>query len=135
MIDVDHFKRLNDTYGHLNGDRVLQGISALLLRNVRKSDVVCRFGGEEFALLLPDTTAQSATELMDRIRRKIQKFRFTGTMDEPIQVTISAGIAHVNTSQGLSKSPKEVISDALALADKQLYIAKESGRNQVCANG
>lgn len=135
MIDVDHFKLLNDTFGHLNGDRVLQEMAKLLLQNVRKSDVVCRFGGEEFALLLPDTTLKSAMELLDRIRRKIQRHRTRGIHGEFLKVTLSAGVTLVQTHQSLVRPIREVISEAMSDADEQLYLAKEGGRNQVRGAG
>jgi diguanylate cyclase (GGDEF)-like protein len=134
MIDVDYFKRLNDTYGHLNGDLVLQQLATLLLKNVRKSDLVCRFGGEEFVLLLPDTPLKAASDLVERIRRKIQKARIPGTEGLTLKVSISAGVTEVKSLEGLTRSPKEVISESLALADEQLYLAKEHGRNQVFVN-
>lgn len=134
MIDVDHFKRLNDTYGHLNGDIVLQALAKLLAQNVRKSDVVCRFGGEEFALLLPDTSLKSAMELVERVRQKIQRHRIRGLQGEALRVTISAGVSLVPTTQGLSRPGREIISEAMAAADEQLYQAKSQGRNQVCAS-
>jgi diguanylate cyclase (GGDEF)-like protein len=133
MIDVDHFKSLNDTYGHLSGDLVLQHLASLLMNNVRKSDLVCRFGGEEFALLLPDTSEKSAYELLDRIRRKVQRSKPTGSQGEALKLTLSAGVSSVNTQQGLSRSSKEVLDEALATADEQLYAAKTGGRNQVRA--
>ncbi|MBX2860013.1 MAG: GGDEF domain-containing protein [Vampirovibrio sp.] len=135
MMDVDFFKKLNDTYGHLNGDLVLKHLSAMYVQNVRKSDLVCRFGGEEFTILLPDTELDAARELMDRIREKISETVVTGVNGEKIHVTISAGVAQVDAGQltGSKRKTMEVISNALALADKQLYVAKEEGRNQVCA--
>lgn len=133
MIDVDHFKKLNDTYGHLNGDLVLQQLATLLLKNVRKSDVVCRFGGEEFALLLPDTPLKAAVDLVDRIRRKVQKMRISGTHGEQLKVTLSAGVAIVHSTHGLVRPSREVISESLSEADAHLYEAKETGRNQVRA--
>ncbi len=133
MVDVDFFKRLNDSFGHLIGDQVLCRLADLFHSNVRRSDVVARFGGEEFALLLPDTTLTSATELMERIRREVQQVVCRGMSGEPVQFTISAGIAQIDPTHGLSKPSREVISEALAYADEQLYLAKESGRNRVCA--
>jgi diguanylate cyclase (GGDEF)-like protein len=133
IIDLDHFKKLNDTYGHLSGDIVLKTLARLFDKNVRKSDLVCRFGGEEFVLLLPDTTLKSAEDLINRIRTKVEKLTIKGNSGEPIHVTLSAGLAQVNTINELHRPVQEVISDALAISDQQLYLAKDKGRNQICA--
>lgn len=132
LVDVDHFKRFNDTYGHLSGDLVLKALAELFTQNLRRSDVVCRFGGEEFAILLPDTGIQSAVELMERVRQSVEKLQLTGINGEPLTVTISVGVAEVDTQPKVSPHRSE-ISEALALADEQLYVAKDHGRNRVCA--
>jgi diguanylate cyclase (GGDEF)-like protein len=132
MIDVDHFKRLNDTYGHLAGDRVLKALADLFQQNVRRSDVVCRFGGEEFAFLLPDTHAQSACELLERIRKKVERLRIRGSQGEAIRTTISAGVMQVDVTHSMGRPLQEVISEALTEADEALYQAKSSGRNRIC---
>lgn len=131
LVDVDHFKRFNDTYGHLSGDLVLKTLAELFTHNLRRSDVVCRFGGEEFAILLPDTGLKSAVELMDRVRQNVQKLELRGFNGEPLKVTISVGVAEVDTKPKVSPHRSE-ISETLALADEQLYEAKHRGRNQVC---
>ncbi len=131
LVDVDHFKRFNDTYGHLSGDLVLKALAELFTQKLRRSDVICRFGGEEFAILLPDTNLKSAVELMDRVRQTVEKLSITGLHGETLQVTISVGVAEVNTLPKASLHRSE-ISDTLALADEQLYEAKNHGRNQVC---
>ncbi|HEY9745226.1 MAG TPA: sensor domain-containing diguanylate cyclase [Oculatellaceae cyanobacterium] len=131
LVDVDHFKRFNDTYGHLSGDLILKALAELFTKNVRRSDVVCRFGGEEFAILLPDTSLKAAADLMERIRQSVEQMELRGVNGEPLRVTISSGLALVDTRprQGAHRSE---ISESLAAADEQLYIAKEKGRNQVC---
>lgn len=131
LIDVDHFKTFNDTYGHLSGDLVLKALAELFSHNLRKSDVVCRFGGEEFAILLPDTGLKSAVELMDRVRQNVEKLQLHGLNGEMLRVTISVGLSEVNTRPRASAHKSE-ISESLAIADEQLYRAKEKGRNQVC---
>lgn len=130
LIDVDHFKRFNDTYGHLSGDRVLKALAELFGQKLRRSDVVCRFGGEEFAVLLPDTSLKSAVELMERVRKTVEKLQIEGFHGEALKVTISVGVAEVNTLPKASPHRSE-ISETLALADEQLYAAKNNGRNQV----
>ncbi len=130
MIDIDHFKSVNDTYGHLSGDIILKEFAALIGQNSRKSDLLCRFGGEEFALMLPETTIHSATELLERLRRKTEKKVFQ-TPAGNIKVTFSAGINLIETAQELWKEPMQVISEGLARADEALYEAKQLGRNRI----
>ncbi len=133
MIDVDHFKKFNDTYGHLNGDVVLRELAQIFTHSLRKSDLVCRFGGEEFSILLPDTSFKAATDLLERIREKVSQALINGIDDEEMKASISVGLAQVNTTQNLSQPSRDLISESLALADEQLYLAKEQGRNKVCA--
>lgn len=131
LVDVDHFKRFNDTYGHLSGDLILQGLASLFSGKMRKSDVICRFGGEEFAILLPDTSLKSAAELMERVRQNVEEMTLSGFNGERLQVTISVGLTAVNTRPKAGPRQSE-ISEALAIADEQLYLAKRQGKNQVC---
>lgn len=132
LIDVDHFKALNDTYGHLNGDRVLERLAQLLLQNVRRSDVVCRFGGEEFVLLLPSTPLKAAADLTERIRKAIESMGLKGLEGESIPVTVSAGVTEIRMDGSVGEPTRQIISQALAQADEKLYQAKETGRNRVC---
>lgn len=133
LIDVDHFKKLNDTCGHLNGDKVLTRLGELFDKSVRKSDVVCRFGGEEFAILIPDTGIRAATDLIERVRRSVEKNPVIGIDGETMPVTISAGVMPVSIAGKSDKrTAPEIISHALSQADERLYHAKKSGRNQVC---
>jgi diguanylate cyclase (GGDEF)-like protein len=131
LVDVDHFKRFNDTYGHLSGDLVLKALAEKFTQNLRRSDVICRFGGEEFAILLPDTSLKSSVELMERVRQSVEKMELIDFTGESLKVTISIGVAAVNTLPKASPHHSEV-SDTLALADEQLYKAKDNGRNRVC---
>jgi diguanylate cyclase (GGDEF)-like protein len=131
LVDVDHFKKFNDTYGHLSGDLILKALAELFTKNVRRSDVVCRFGGEEFAILLPDTSLKAAVDLMERIRQSVEQMELRGINGEVLHVTISSGLALVDT-RPRDGAHRSEISEALALADEQLYIAKEQGRNRVC---
>lgn len=132
MIDVDFFKQLNDTYGHLSGDCVLKALAERFLKSVRKSDVVCRFGGEEFAILLPDMPMHAATDLVERIRRSVADTPVPGVAGEALKVTVSIGLAPVvlNT-ETIKQDPQVIISEALSQADMALYQAKNAGRNQV----
>jgi diguanylate cyclase (GGDEF)-like protein/PAS domain S-box-containing protein len=123
MIDIDHFKRFNDTYGHEVGDRVLEEVGNLLRANIRGEDIACRYGGEEFLLILPDTLPESLKERADGIRTKIRNLRITH-QDEELTITISAGVS-------LLPHHGPGIDTALKAADASLYQAKADGRDQV----
>ncbi|WP_064093420.1 GGDEF domain-containing protein [Rossellomorea aquimaris] len=123
-IDIDHFKRVNDQYGHDNGDQVLKQLSILIKENVRKRDLVARKGGEEFVVLLPNITSEEGRTLAENIREVVEHHAFTLTNGEHISCTISIGMAHFPTD---SSSSQNIIK----LADKALYQAKERGRNRV----
>jgi two-component system cell cycle response regulator len=127
MVDLDHFKAINDSYGHVVGDEVLRGVSATLQREARTVDIVARFGGEEFVVVLPETGAEGALALAERIRARI-----AGTPPVPggeygwLRVTVSIGVATVPESR--ASTPEELIG----VADEALYRAKAEGRNRVC---
>lgn len=122
--DIDHFKDINDRYGHLVGDRVLKSVACELLQGLRRIDMVCRVGGEEFALVLPDTPPEAAREVVTRIQVGIANLRMTDpTADEPLRVTISFGGASFPEA-GLS--PVELYRKA----DEMLYLSKQRGRNR-----
>lgn len=123
MIDIDHFKRMNDEYGHLMGDDVLRQISTIFSQNLRKVDVGCRYGGEEFTIIVPETTGEDAYYVADKLRRVIQTTVFPGV---PSAVTISAGVA----SYPANGDNRDALIKA---ADEALYSAKQSGRNTVVA--
>ncbi len=122
MVDIDHFKKINDTYGHLNGDRVLVQLASILKKTVRISDIVCRYGGEEFAVILPDTDEQNGFILAERLRQKIEKNIFY-LSEKTIRVAITIGISSLsNTNYTLNK--------IIEAADKALYYGKNNGRNR-----
>jgi diguanylate cyclase (GGDEF)-like protein len=125
MADIDQFKRLNDEFGHLLGDEVLRQVSSLFHQQLRKIDVVCRYGGEEFAILLTQTNAAQAIAIAEKLRRLVEGFQFPGV---PRTVTISAGVAAFPTH---GKTRDEVIR----AADNGLYAAKQAGRNRACLTG
>ncbi len=127
LTDIDHFKSVNDTYGHPVGDKVLAGVARVLARCVRTVDVVARYGGEEFAIVLEETDGQGAVQLAERIRQEVSKLRFDSEQG-PFQVTLSLGVA-VYPEHGRAK---KVLIDH---ADQALYRAKESGRNRVVFYG
>jgi diguanylate cyclase (GGDEF)-like protein len=122
MADIDQFKRLNDEFGHVLGDEVLRQVSSLFHQQLRKIDVVCRYGGEEFGILLTQTSAQHAMKIAEKLRKMVEGWQFPGV---PRTVTISAGTAafpdHGTTRDELVKA-----------ADSALYAAKQAGRNKVC---
>lgn len=122
MTDIDQFKRLNDEFGHLLGDEVLRQVSSIFHQQVRKIDVVCRYGGEEFALLLTQTTADQAMAVAEKLRRMVEMWQFPGV---PRTITISAGVAAFPV-HGRTRD------DIVRAADSGLYAAKQNGRNRVC---
>ncbi|HUR37666.1 MAG TPA: sensor domain-containing diguanylate cyclase [Terriglobales bacterium] len=121
MLDIDNFKKLNDEFGHLLGDEVLRQVSSILQQHLRKGDVVCRFGGEEFAIVLPQANNESAMEVADKLRRTIEAYHFPGV---PRPVTVSAGTAQFPE---FGETRDEIVS----AADAALYTAKQAGRNCV----
>jgi len=124
MIDLDRFKQVNDTQGHLAGDSALRKLGDLLRREVRSVDTVGRYGGDEFVVLLPETAPHGATIFAERVRQRIQVMDF-GTPDRPLSVTVSIGVASV-------PDPRATTPETfLALADAALYRAKGDGRNVV----
>jgi diguanylate cyclase (GGDEF)-like protein len=126
MVDIDWFKRCNDTYGHLFGNRVLQGLAVNIKESVREVDVVCRYGGEEFAVILPQTMKNDAQMIGERIRRKVESNEFlTDGEGSPVKVTVSLGIASFPENGRTSK-------DLIAKVDQALYLAKGKGKNLVC---
>ncbi len=123
LIDVDHFKRINDTFGHLTGDVVLKELAEILTEHLRLPDVVCRYGGEEFAAFLPETSMGGAFTTAERVRDAVENHKFcSGNPD--IQVTVSIGVTQ-------SDQRDKRYEAALVRADSALYRAKEAGRNQV----
>lgn len=130
LIDVDHFKAVNDTHGHLAGDMVLREIADRVEGEIRASDVAARYGGEEFALLLPDTRAADATVLAERIRRVVAGKPIVLETGEPLPVAVSIGIASVQPAR-TAADLKSLGEKLIAEADVQLYRAKTDGRNAV----
>jgi len=122
MADIDQFKRLNDEFGHVLGDEVLRQVSSLFHQQLRKIDVVCRYGGEEFAILLTQTSAQHAMNIAEKLRKMVAGWQFPGV---PRTVTISAGAAAF-PDHGITRD------DLVRAADAALYAAKQAGRNRVC---
>ncbi len=123
LVDIDHFKRINDSHGHLFGDVVLQGVSEALRGYARRSDIVARYGGEEFAILLAETDADAAVFAGERLRLAVEERRFEAH-GEALLVTLSFGISCTSEIAG-----EATASVLLAAADRALYAAKDAGRN------
>lgn len=128
MLDIDLFKEINDTYGHNSGDRVLKGLAELFEHECRKEDLICRYGGEEFLILLESQPAKGAMEFANRIRQAVEVAEMDIGEGVKIQITVSIGLVAVECDE--IPSMEEMIS----LADKVLYQAKTNGRNQVAEN-
>ena len=124
IIDIDFFKKFNDTYGHQAGDAVLKQVAQTLKKNSRTTDFVCRYGGEEMSIILPNTTAEDALFNANRINKAVAEKDFHLNSTETGKVTISVGVATFPDNA-------ENAQDLIEHADKGLYYAKEHGRNQV----
>ena len=123
MVDIDNFKRVNDEFGHLLGDEVLRLVANILKQQLRKSDLLCRYGGEEFAIVVPETTGENAVRVAEKLRRQIETHHFPGV---PRSVSISCGVADYPT-QGITRD------EVVAAADAALYTAKQAGRNRIAS--
>ena len=133
LIDIDHFKAVNDSFGHLAGDRALRTVARALAIPLREYDLVGRFGGEEFALLLPQAKALDAYRIAERIRTHIGSMPITVSDDtdaEPVRLSISIGVAALGAQWDSTSGAQ--LTELLAAADRALYQAKRRGRNQVC---
>ncbi|MCP5179288.1 MAG: sensor domain-containing diguanylate cyclase [Pseudomonadales bacterium] len=126
LFDLDFFKKVNDTYGHDAGDIVLAAVARVATQVKRMSDVAARLGGEEFALLLPETDQQGAVQLAQRLRTAIERHQYLSPAGVPLHVTASIGVA-------TATHEAREIEKLLSLADRQLYRAKNNGRNRVCS--
>ncbi|MHC4662131.1 MAG: GGDEF domain-containing protein [Planctomycetota bacterium] len=124
LIDIDHFKKVNDTYGHISGDKVLRGVASVMNATVREYDTCYRYGGEELAILLPGATLTDALVVAERVRDGVETRETKGEPGENISVTVSAGVA--TFVPGMTDS-----AELIATADAGLYSAKEGGRNRV----
>jgi diguanylate cyclase (GGDEF)-like protein len=120
MIDIDYFKKINDTYGHAGGDAILQHLASLLIGSLRSSDICCRLGGEEFAVLLPGSDLENAMRIAEKIRQLLETSP-TFFAGKKMEMTVSLGVAC---------GPKDM-EGILRAADMALYRAKKTGRNRV----
>jgi len=127
FLDIDHFKKINETYGHVFGDRMLEMVGMALKKGVKGKDTPCRYGGEEFAIFLPDTTIEGATKLAESIRKTIENGKIKRNSDEKTtgNITISIGVAALREN--------ESADEFIQRADDALHLSKANGRNQVTA--
>jgi diguanylate cyclase (GGDEF)-like protein len=123
MLDIDHFKKINDVHGHLAGDHVLKEVARLIQQRIRRDEVLARYGGEEFAVILPETNLEGAFALAEGLREKIEQSKFV-FQSEIIRVTMSIGVA-------MLKEEDRASLDLIKRADEKLYEAKRAGRNRV----
>jgi diguanylate cyclase (GGDEF)-like protein len=123
MMDIDHFKRVNDTFGHTVGDQILQGVAESCRQELRRVDVVGRYGGDEFVILLPENDRAAAVQVAERLRKNIAHMHLN-TAKGSAKVTASLGVATVDCN-------KPSLETLLSQADKALYVAKRRGRNRV----
>ena len=126
MFDIDHFKKFNDTYGHLQGDRIIREIAKLLTKSVRQVDFPARYGGEEFAVILPAVDAKGALVVAERLRKRVETARFPGEKRAPAR-------HHLRRRHGVRPGGHYAPSEIVREADRALYQSKEHGRNRVTA--
>ncbi|MGB1237388.1 MAG: DUF484 family protein [Pseudomonadales bacterium] len=132
FLDIDHFKSVNDTYGHPSGDAILKTFAQIISQQVRNTDFLARFGGEEFAILLPNCDAQQGAAIAENVRLKVATHLFETTVDKAINITTSIGLSCFYPQAHLIGSRAKDIGDTLIqTADEALYEAKHSGRNKV----
>jgi len=125
LIDIDHFKQINDTHGHLSGDKALRDVAVCLRERLREQDMVGRWGGEEFIAILPDTDGAGAQALAEALRVATERASFSSIDGQPIPMTISIGLHVLALSSGNQRD------DMIGAADRALYLAKQNGRNRV----
>jgi diguanylate cyclase (GGDEF)-like protein len=125
LLDIDHFKRYNDNFGHLEGDKVLVKISQLIKSCLRKLDTAYRYGGEEFTVILPETSCEEAVLVAERIRNTVQNLNFEPENGKTLSITISIGVTQY--------AAEEQLSTFIQRADRAMYLSKQDGRNRVTA--
>lgn len=129
IIDIDHFKKINDTYGHQSGDRVLKNLTHLINNSLREYDILARYGGEEFVILMDGLERKRAASILDRIREQVSLTELDP--DNKFHVTFSCGLTDISEAV----KEKDIADHLIKIADKRLYIAKSSGRNRVVSDG
>jgi two-component system cell cycle response regulator len=125
MVDIDDFKNVNDNYGHPIGDDVIAHVAKTICESTRESDLVSRYGGDEFAVILPETSAEIAATMAERLRQTIERLRFPSNSQEA-RVTVSIGVGYYRPGADTASE-----ADLIAAADKALYRSKSQGKNRV----
>lgn len=128
MIDIDHFKKMNDTFGHKSGDNILIEVSSVIKKNCRAEDIIVRYGGEEFIIISPETRAFGAEVLASRLRELVENLKVKNTRGKVMRVTVSLGVAEIKYNE-MEKPENE--DEIIEMADRALYVAKANGRNRV----
>ena len=133
FLDIDHFKQVNDTYGHTSGDQVLKSFANTLKQLIRNTDFLARFGGEEFAILLPNCGPKQAVQLANNLRQKVAEHLFDTLSSEQINISTSIGVCSYSFCDDfhVAQNMTSLSQDILQSADQALYRAKHSGRNKV----
>ncbi len=131
FMDLDHFKHVNDTHGHLTGDRVLQKVAKCIMPLLRQSDVLARFGGEEFTIMLPDTNQSHAIEIAERIRIQISQIAIKDDHDQRFSISVSIGVSTWLPDSQKGLTFEQIQNYLISQADKGVYLAKDKGRNCV----
>ena len=126
LIDADHFKSINDTFGHIVGDKVLKHLAQTIQQSIRKIDIPCRFGGEEFCVILPSTSSLVGHQVAERLREMVASSPYELDSGETLNISVSIGLCSYTSNSQLS------LEKFLEKCDEQLYRAKKSGRNRVC---
>jgi diguanylate cyclase len=129
MVDIDHFKKVNDTYGHLVGDEVLVQVSSVLKRSIPAGSFCCRYGGEEFAILMPNVSLERSLSNAELVRNEVLRLNFTNAPD--LKSSISIGLATVDFNSPQAQANLHHYEDLIKEADDALYEAKTTGRNKV----
>ncbi|EKO3715709.1 GGDEF domain-containing protein, partial [Vibrio metschnikovii] len=130
LLDIDKFKRINDLYGHPVGDRTICSLADICVSLSRKVDLVARIGGEEFAIILPNTKIDEAKNLAERIRIYVESIEVKDELEEPVKFTISLGVSGFSENQHTEKTEKYLVEKLIQQADIALYDAKKNGRNR-----
>jgi diguanylate cyclase (GGDEF)-like protein len=134
FLDIDRFKRINDTHGHQTGDEVLRSVAGVIQSQLRASDTIARYGGEEFVVLLPQSEMHHARQIAERIRRSIEENQFKGHSGQAIKVTLSIGLSMLPAELPSGETQQQA-ERLIAAADQALYQAKNGGRNRVVCAG
>jgi diguanylate cyclase (GGDEF)-like protein len=135
MLDIDHFKSVNDTFGHLAGDEVLRALATRIRQEVRPADRIARYGGEELVIILPETRASGALTMAERLRDTIASHPISLGPGQTVTLTVSIGVAAYPEDADSAERLADLVERLIGAADKALYAAKDAGRNRVCRFG